>query len=81
MVLVSRHCASAKKQEGDEKPAWAKKDVRDYTEADLERLLDQWEEDEEPLPPDELPEHLRPRPEVDFSKVACSRKQFLDRSD
>lgn len=32
------------------------KDIRDYNDADLERLLDQWEEnDDEPLPPDELP--------------------------
>lgn len=27
----------------EEKPKWAKKDIRDYNEADLERLLDQWE--------------------------------------
>ena len=26
-----------------EKPAWAKKDIRDYNDADLERLLDQWD--------------------------------------
>lgn len=26
-----------------EKPAWAKKDIRDYSDADMERLLDQWE--------------------------------------
>ena len=32
-----------KKTKGTEKPAWAKKDIRDYSEADLERLLDQWE--------------------------------------
>lgn len=25
------------------KPDWAKKDIRDYTDADMERLLDQWE--------------------------------------
>lgn len=35
---------------------WKKKDVRDYNDADLERLLEQWDEDEEPLPDDELPE-------------------------
>lgn len=35
--------AIAKKFKEDEKPAWAKKDIRDYTDADLERLLDQWE--------------------------------------
>ena len=35
---------SGKKFEDEkEKPAWAKKDIRDYNEADLERLLDQWE--------------------------------------
>ena len=33
----------SKKHDGEEKPAWAKKDIRDYNEADLERLLDQWE--------------------------------------
>ena len=32
-----------KKNKDGEKPAWAKKDIRDYSEADLERLLDQWD--------------------------------------
>lgn len=27
----------------EKKPDWAKKDIRDYTDADMERLLDQWE--------------------------------------
>jgi len=26
-----------------EQPDWAKKDIRDYSDADMERLLDQWE--------------------------------------
>lgn len=26
-----------------DKPEWAKKDIRDFTDADMERLLDQWE--------------------------------------
>lgn len=34
---------SAKKFKEEEKPAWAKKDIRDYSDADVERLLDQWE--------------------------------------
>jgi hypothetical protein len=40
------------------------------SDADLERLLEQWEEDEEPIPPDELPEGHpdRPQPPIDFSK-------------
>lgn len=34
---------AAKKAAEDKKPEWAKKDIRDYNDADLERLLDQWE--------------------------------------
>lgn len=34
---------TAKKYKDDAKPDWAKKDIRDFTDADLERLLDQWE--------------------------------------
>lgn len=34
---------ASKKSLNDNKPEWAKKDIRDYSEADLERLLDQWE--------------------------------------
>lgn len=33
----------SKKAEVDKKPEWAKKDIRDFTDADMERLLDQWE--------------------------------------
>lgn len=33
----------AKKSDESNKPSWAKKDIRDYNDADLERLLDQWE--------------------------------------
>ena len=32
-----------KKSEPDKKPDWAKKDIRDMDDADMERLLDQWE--------------------------------------
>lgn len=32
-----------KKSKPEEKPTWAKKDIRDFSEADMERLLDQWE--------------------------------------
>lgn len=90
----------AKKSKEGDKPTWAKKDIRDYSDADLERLLDQWEvskkfkvrffgwiiyvyiyliqkEDEEPLEPDELPEHLRPQPKIDFSKLDTSNPEDL----
>ena len=43
-----------------EKPDWAKKDIRDYSDVDLERLFDQWEENDEPLEADELPGELCP---------------------
>ena len=44
------------------------------SDADLERLYEQWEEDEEPLEPDELPEWdpRRPQPTIDFSKLDMS---------
>jgi hypothetical protein len=60
IVAITATITVAKKFDKDKKPDWAKKDIRDFDDADLERLLDQWEEDEDPLPDDELPEHLRP---------------------
>ena len=37
-----------------------------FSDADLERLYEQWEEDDEPLPVDELPEWdpRKPQPQV-----------------
>lgn len=78
-VLVTNfiNIYSAKKFDEDSKPEWAKKDIRDFSDVDMERLLDQWEEDEEPLEPDELPEHLRPQPQIDFSKIDTSNPENL----
>ncbi|KAH0950710.1 hypothetical protein HN011_001863 [Eciton burchellii] len=59
------------------KKSWRDKDIRDMTEADLEHLLDQWEENEEPLEPDELPEHLRPSPKIDISKIDTTNPDNL----
>ena len=42
-LLVLLAVVECKKFDDKEKPKWAKKDIRDYNEADLERLLDQWE--------------------------------------
>merc|ERR1712173_45270 len=74
LSVISSH---AKKTKNGEKPAWAKKDVKDYTDEDLQRLLDQWDEDEDPIPPDELPEGHpdRPIPPVDFSKLDMSNEE------
>ncbi|XP_017778432.1 PREDICTED: LDLR chaperone boca [Nicrophorus vespilloides] len=60
-----------------DKPEWAKKDIRDYSDADMERLLDQWEEDEDPLDDDELPEHLRPMPKIDMTKIDAADPESL----
>ncbi|XP_052841652.1 LDLR chaperone boca [Drosophila gunungcola] len=77
ILLALAPLVLAKKFKEEEKPAWAKKDIRDYSEADLERLLDQWEEDEEPLEADELPEHLRPQPKLDLSNLDSKNPEDL----
>ncbi|XP_026479057.1 LDLR chaperone boca-like [Ctenocephalides felis] len=74
LILCGVH--SKKSKEG-EKPKWAQKDIRDFSDADMERLLDQWEEDEEPLPEDELPEHLRPDPKIDISNIDMSNPENI----
>lgn len=43
LVMLVLTVVAAKKSAPNEKPKWAQKDIRDYSEADLERLLDQWE--------------------------------------
>merc|ERR1711971_558683 len=47
------------------------KDVRDYSDADLHKLLEEWDKDEEPIPPDELPDGHpdKPRPPLDIKKI------------
>lgn len=46
-----------------------KKDLRDYNDADLERLYEEWEEKDEPLEADELPHYKQEPPKVDFSNL------------
>merc|ERR1711936_787823 len=76
-VLACVLTSHAKKAKEGEKPDWAKKDVRDFNDHDLQRLLDQWDEDEEPIPPDELPEGHpdRPIPPVDFSRINMNNEE------
>uniref|UniRef100_A0A0C9RXQ9 Putative ldlr chaperone boca n=1 Tax=Amblyomma americanum TaxID=6943 RepID=A0A0C9RXQ9_AMBAM len=75
-VLLVISTAKKSTKEGD-KPAWTKKDPRDYNDADMERLFEQWEEDEEPLEPDELPEYMRPAPKIDMSKLDSSNPENI----
>lgn len=49
--LLLTSMVSCKKFGDKEKPEWAKKDIRDFSDADMERLLDQWEVNEEFTPP------------------------------
>ncbi|KAL3884426.1 hypothetical protein ACJMK2_024565 [Sinanodonta woodiana] len=71
--------AKEKKKDGDS-PAdkWKKKDVRDYTEADAERLFEQWEDtDDEKLEEDELPEWKREPPKIDLSQLDPSNPEAM----
>ena len=47
LILLFSPCINCAKEKPDDKEPseqkWKKKDIRDYTEADLERLLEQWE--------------------------------------
>lgn len=43
IVIIISTAINSKKFKENDKPEWAKKDIRDYTDADMERLLDQWE--------------------------------------
>lgn len=53
-----------------------KKDIRDYNDADMARLLEQWEEDDD-IEEGDLPEHKRPPPPIDMSKVDPSKPEDL----
>ncbi|KAM3625036.1 uncharacterized protein V6R79_005957 [Siganus canaliculatus] len=53
-----------------------KKDIRDYNDADMARLLEQWEEDDD-IEEGDLPEHKRSPPPIDMSKVDASKPEEL----
>jgi len=63
-------CLSKKEKKDDDANSWKKKSIADYNDADMERLLEQWEEsDEDELEEDELPEWKREPPKVDMSNI------------
>lgn len=43
LFIVTTTTVTSKRFKENEKPDWARKDIRDFTDADMERLLDQWE--------------------------------------
>lgn len=71
-ILFIVHVYAADNPKSGKQKSWKDKDIRDMNDADLERLLDQWEENDEPLEPDELPEHRRPSPQIDISQLDMS---------
>jgi hypothetical protein len=47
-----------------------KKDIRDFSDADIERLYEEWEEnDEDIIPEDEKPDHEKPKPEINIEEL------------
>ncbi|KAE8297656.1 LRP chaperone MESD [Larimichthys crocea] len=73
LLCGSLLCVSA--ADSKEKPR-KKKDIRDYNDADMARLLEQWEEDDD-IEEGDLPEHKRSPPPIDFSKVDASKPEEL----
>ncbi|KAM3838169.1 LRP chaperone MESD-like [Diretmus argenteus] len=61
--------------DGKNKPK-KKKDIRDYNDADMARLLEEWEKDDD-IEEGDLPEHKRSPPPIDFSKVDPSKPEEL----
>lgn len=43
LLIILTPVIFSKKSSDKDKPEWAKKDIRDFSEADMERLFDQWE--------------------------------------
>ncbi|KAM9310981.1 LRP chaperone MESD [Gastrophryne carolinensis] len=53
-----------------------KKDIRDYNDADMARLLEQWEKDDD-IEEGDLPEHKRKPAPVDFAKLDPSNPESI----
>ncbi|KAI1904140.1 hypothetical protein AGOR_G00002620, partial [Albula goreensis] len=51
-----------------------KKDIRDYNDADMARLLEEWEKDDD-IEEGDLPEHRRAPPSVDITKIDPSKPE------
>ncbi|KAM8804709.1 LRP chaperone MESD [Eudromia elegans] len=79
LVLALALCAAAADEpEGKRRPAAGKKkkDIRDYNDADMARLLEQWEKDDD-IEEGDLPEHKRPPAPIDFSKIDPGKPESI----
>ncbi|XP_051575457.1 LRP chaperone MESD-like [Myxocyprinus asiaticus] len=68
ILFLSVHCIDTKSKK--------KKDIRDYNDADMARLLEEWEKDDD-IEEGDLPEHKRSPPPIDFSKIDASKPEEL----
>ncbi|KAM9318369.1 LRP chaperone MESD [Pholidichthys leucotaenia] len=75
VLLLSACVLWAAAADGKAKPS-KKKDIRDYNDADMARLLEQWEADDD-IEEGDLPEHKRAPPPIDLSKVDASKPEEL----
>uniref|UniRef100_A0A8B9FJE6 LRP chaperone MESD n=1 Tax=Amazona collaria TaxID=241587 RepID=A0A8B9FJE6_9PSIT len=70
-------CAAVGEPEGKQRAGPAKKkDIRDYNDADMARLLEQWEKDDD-IEEGDLPEHKRPPAPIDFSKIDPGKPESI----
>ncbi|OWF37849.1 LDLR chaperone boca-like [Mizuhopecten yessoensis] len=77
VVLASKDNQD-KKEDNVAGEKWKKKKIQDYSDADVERLFDQWEDnDEDELEEDELPEWKREPPKVDLSQLDPSNPEGM----
>uniref|UniRef100_A0A8C8VQK7 LRP chaperone MESD n=1 Tax=Pelusios castaneus TaxID=367368 RepID=A0A8C8VQK7_9SAUR len=76
LLLLLLAAAGAGEPEGQRRSARKKKDIRDYNDADMARLLEQWEKDDD-IEEGDLPEHKRPSAPVDFSKIDPGKPESI----
>src|SRR6218665_2435576 len=83
IVLIAVSCTFTAAEEAKaadkatDKPAWAKKDILDYNDADMERLLEQWDENDEEK--EEEPK-APPPPPIDITKLGTSDTESMLRA-
>ncbi|XP_003225952.1 LRP chaperone MESD [Anolis carolinensis] len=75
LCVLAASFAAEEPKKPPSKPA-KKKDIRDYNDADMARLLEQWEKDDD-IEEGDLPEHKRPSAPIDFSKIDPSKPENI----
>ncbi|XP_061451553.1 LRP chaperone MESD [Rhineura floridana] len=75
-VLVAAAFGAEEAKGSPTKHAAKKKDIRDYNDADMARLLEQWEKDDD-IEEGDLPEHKRPSAPIDFSKIDLGKPENI----